>query len=129
MDVQGLVDRVSGIAGGDPGKLVGAVSGLIGNSSDLSDLVSKLSDNGLGKQVRSWVGTGSNDAADPDQLAGALGSEKVHEVATEAGVTDDHAKTGIAAVLPQLFDQLTPDGDVPASGVGGVLQGLKGMLG
>ena len=130
MDVQGLVDRVSDLAGGDSGKkLVEAVSGLIGNSSGLSSLVSNLSQGGLGEQVQSWVGKGSNVAADPEQLASAIGNEKVHEVATEAGVTDEQAKTGIAAVLPQLIDQLTPDGAVPTSGVGGMLQGLKGMLG
>jgi uncharacterized protein YidB (DUF937 family) len=77
----------------------------------------------------SAIGERQNEAADPEQLASAIGEDKVHEVATEAGVRDEQAKTGIAVVLPQLIDQLTPDGSVPTSGVGGALEGLKGLLG
>lgn len=129
MDIGDIVGNVSSAFQGDPKKLVGALSGLIGNSGGLSKLVSGLKGGGLGDEVDSWVGKGKNKPADPDRLARALGAGKVKEVASKAGVTEDEAKGGIAAALPQLIDQLTPDGGVPTSGVGSILDGLKGMLG
>jgi uncharacterized protein YidB (DUF937 family) len=53
----------------------------------------------------------------------------VKAVAQQAGVSEDEAKNCIAAALPHLIDQLTPEGSVPSSGVGGTLDSLKGMLG
>jgi uncharacterized protein YidB (DUF937 family) len=58
-----------------------------------------------------------------------LGADKVNAVADQAGVSRDQAKTDLAAALPRLIDQLTPDGAVPSSGVGGALRGLRGTLG
>ena len=53
----------------------------------------------------------------------------VKEVAVQAGATEDEVKGGVAAALPKLIDQPTPDGNVPASGVGSIIEGLKGALG
>lgn len=129
MDVGDIVGTISSAFKGDPKKLVGALSGLIGNSGGLSNLVSGLKGGGLGDEVDSWVGKGQNKPVDPDRLANALGADKVKEVASKAGATEDEAKGGIAAAIPKLIDQLTPDGKVPSSGVGSILSGLKGMLG
>jgi uncharacterized protein YidB (DUF937 family) len=120
---------ISGAVGGDPKKLLGSIGGLIGNSAGLQNLVGTLSKSGLASQVDSWVGTGKNQAVDPQQLAGAIGEDKVKAVAQQAGVSEEQAKTGLAAALPKLIDQLTPNGSVPTSGVGSIISGLEGMLG
>ena len=129
MDIGSIVNEVSGLAGGDPKKLLGAVGGLIGNSQGLSGLVDQLTKSGLGDQVSSWIGKGENKPVDPKALGDAIGSDKVAAVASQAGVSQSEAQAGLAAMLPKLIDQLTPDGSVPSSGVGSVLNGLKGMLG
>ncbi len=129
MDIDDVVAKVSGVFPGDAKKLVGSLAGLIGNSKGLGGLVSGLKSGGLGGEVDSWVGKGDNRPADKDRLAKALGADRVKDVAKRTGVSEDEAKGGIAAALPKLIDQLTPDGKVPSSGVGSILSGLKGMLG
>ena len=128
MDISSILGAVSGSAGGNQ-KLLGALGGLIGNSQGLSGLVGQLTKGGLGNEVSSWIGKGENKPADPQALADAFGPDKVAAVAAEAGVSPQEAQTGLAAMLPKLIDQLTPNGSVPSSGVGSMLGGLKGLLG
>jgi uncharacterized protein YidB (DUF937 family) len=129
MDIKSIVGEVSGLTGGDPMKLLGAVGGLIGNSKGLSGLVGQLTQGGLGNEVSSWIAKGENQAVDPKALANAIGPDKVAAVATQAGVSTHEAEGALAAMLPKLIDQLTPNGSVPTSGVGSILNGLKGVLG
>ena len=123
MDIGEIAGDISGAVGGDPKKLLGSIGGLIGNSAGLQNLVGTLSKSGLASQVDSWVGTGKNQAVDPQQLASAIGEDKVKAVSQE------QAKTGLAAAFPKLIDQLTPNGSVPTAGVGSIISGLEGMLG
>jgi uncharacterized protein YidB (DUF937 family) len=129
MDIKDIVGEVSKLDGGNPMKLLGAVSGLVGNSQGLSGLVDQLTKGGLGNEVSSWIGKGENKAVDPKALANAIGPDKVAAVAAQAGVSPQEAQGGLAAMLPKLIDQLTPNGSVPTSGVGSILSGLKGVLG
>jgi uncharacterized protein YidB (DUF937 family) len=82
----------------------------------LGGLLQQLQAAGLGRQADSWVGTGANEAISPEELRGALGPDAVHELAARAGVSDEEASGGLAALLPELVDQLTPEGRLPPDG-------------
>ncbi len=100
---------------------------LVQQNGGIGGLVQKLQGSGLGDIVSSWVGTGANHAVSPAQLENALGSTAVTQAAAQAGVDPAHAMGGLAAMLPQLIDTLTPDGNVSA-GSNAMLTQVMGML-
>jgi uncharacterized protein YidB (DUF937 family) len=79
----------------------------------LQGLVQSFHDKGLGGLVSSWVSTGQNLPISGDQVHQALGSDKVKELASAAGISPDIANSAIAQLLPTLVDKLTPNGQVP----------------
>jgi uncharacterized protein YidB (DUF937 family) len=105
---------------------VGLLNSKSGSSSGLSSVVEGFTKNGLGQQASSWVGTGENQPVSPDQVKSALGDQQVAEVAEQAGVSQDEAAKGLAGLLPQLVDHLTPDGKIPnADQTKGLLSQIK----
>lgn len=111
----GLIGQLAGQFGGGKNKLLGAVAKLIGggNVGGLSGLAQLFTQRGHGDTVNSWIANGQNrDIATP-QLQEVLGQERIREVADNAGVTETEAADGLASMLPQLVDKLTPDGKLP----------------
>ncbi len=127
----GLLDDLAGgalgklMGGGDSAKLVQMAMGMLGGAGGLSGLLEKFQGAGLKEQADSWVSTGENQAIDPDQVRQALGDDEIDRVASEAGVSREEAAGGLAGLLPQLIDKLTPDGNVPDEG--GLLERLGGL--
>jgi uncharacterized protein YidB (DUF937 family) len=130
----GLLDTISGAlggngAGGNP--LLNAVMQMLANkeTGGLQGLLKTLADNGLGEQVQSWVGTGQNQPVSVDALRNALGDGTLGRIANQAGVSADEAAGGLAQLLPQVVDKLTPNGELPQGDL--LSQGLdllKGKL-
>lgn len=118
----GLFDQLAGQVMGslgaqkqDPvpqGDLLGGVLGMIERVGGVPALLQKLKDNGLTDQVASWVGTGENQPVSGDQITKALGEDHVQQIARQAGIETEHASTGLAQLLPQIIDKLTPNGTV-----------------
>jgi uncharacterized protein YidB (DUF937 family) len=82
---------------------------------------------GLGAEASSWIGTGRNQSVTSDQVARALGAERVQSLSSRMGLGTVAGAAAIAAILPTLIDKLTPDGRAPqTSSLGGLLGGLLG---
>ncbi|HEY5995384.1 MAG TPA: YidB family protein, partial [Candidatus Deferrimicrobiaceae bacterium] len=81
-----------------------------------------LKDRGLGDIVSSWVGTGQNLPISAEQLQGGLGANLIGQLAAKAGISGEEASAKLAELLPSLVDKLTPDGQLPESGL--LQQGL-----
>jgi uncharacterized protein YidB (DUF937 family) len=101
----------------------GGLGGALGSGGGLGGLLDQLQKGGLGTQTRSWVEPGENESVNASQVREALGDDAVDEVAARAGVSREEAADGLAGLLPQLVDRLTPDGRVPDD------DQLRGMLG
>lgn len=121
--LDGVLGQVIGRVGGNDQavKMVETVAGMIGggeggSGAGLQGLVEKFQAGGLGDLAASWIGTGDNKAVSADQVRSALGDDEVRRVADEAGVSQDEAASGLAALLPELVDKVTPDGLVPDAG-------------
>jgi uncharacterized protein YidB (DUF937 family) len=84
----------------------------------------------MGDVVQSWISTGQNKPISPNQVTQVLGHDQVQEVANQAGVSHEEASSGIAALLPNVVDKLTPDGQVPQQGdlMSKGMELLKGKL-
>jgi uncharacterized protein YidB (DUF937 family) len=101
----------------DHGKLMSVLTGMLcgPNSPGLAGLLEKLKTGGLGNAVQSWIGTGQNQPVSGDEVRSALGDDHVEQIAREAGMSTEQAFHGLASLLPQLVDRLSPDGKLPES--------------
>jgi uncharacterized protein YidB (DUF937 family) len=97
------------------GNLVSGVVGMLtsGSGGGLNGLVDKFKQSGLGDVAASWVGNGANKPVTPQQLEEALGADKVAELAKEAGIPADKGAEVLSQVLPNVVNEMTPDGEVP----------------
>jgi uncharacterized protein YidB (DUF937 family) len=105
----GLADVLKNGLGG---LLGGAAAGSV-LSGGLNDILKQLEQNGHGEVAKSWVGTGPNKMISPQDLEKALGTEQVNTLAQQAGLSKVALLDGLSDQLPDLVDQLTPEGRVP----------------
>lgn len=107
--------------------LNGLVSQLSNKAGGLNGVVSKLSQNGLGQQVQSWIGSGKNEQVSSQQVADALGPDHLKDLAQKTGSTPDQVAGQLADQLPGAVDKATPDGQAPQGADAG--SGGKSLLG
>jgi uncharacterized protein YidB (DUF937 family) len=89
----------------------GAAGSIV--SGGLGDLLKQFQQNGHGDAADSWVGTGPNKTISPNDLAGALGADKINALAAQTGMSHDELLQGLSEYLPKVVDQLTPQGRLP----------------
>src|SRR4051794_1391847 len=121
--MMGLLDQLAGQVIGSLGAqkqdpvsqsdLLAGVMNLINNAGGLQGILQQLQSSGIADQVASWIGTGENAPVSGNQIAEALGTDSVTQIAQHAGIAPEHAAAGLAQLLPQIIDQLTPGGQVP----------------
>ena len=119
----GIMDMLTGmLASKNAGQLESALipvvlSEVLGNGGEggLSAIVAKLRQAGLGDQVKSWIGNGTNLPISAHQLQEVLGSDVVKQLASRFGIPVDQLSTVLAQVLPNAVDKASPDGTLPPS--------------
>jgi uncharacterized protein YidB (DUF937 family) len=79
----------------------------------LGGLLEQFQRAGFGEQTRSWVGTGQNMPLPPGALEQIFGRGGLAKIAGAAGVSEDDASRGLAQLLPEMVDRVTPGGEVP----------------
>ena len=122
----GLLDSILGAAGGD-GSPIGAITDLLARQQGgLGGLIGAFEQGGLGEIAKSWVSTGGNLPISAEQIQAVLSSGMLADFAAKLGVDPQAAAGTLAQVLPQVIDQLTPNGQVAG---GGGLGGLADILG
>ena len=132
----GLLDSVIGAVaggmggqdrGGAQGALLNAVIAMLANGQGrggagggLGDLIGRFTRGGMGDVIGSWIGPGQNAPISGDQLSNVLGTDTISDLAAQLGVSNDEAAGQLSQVLPEVVDRLTPQGHVPADGLGGM---------
>ena len=100
------------LKGGLGGLLAGGAGGSV-LSGGLNDLLKQFQQNGKGDVAESWVGPGANKTISPNDLATALGADRINSLAGFSGMSRDDLLSGLSQRLPDVVDQLTPDGRLP----------------
>jgi len=90
----------------------GAAAGSV-LSGGLGRLINDLQQSGQGRVAQSWVDRGPNQEIAPADLKKALGSETLDALAKQTGMSRDELLEGLRQNLPDLIDQLTPNGRLP----------------
>jgi uncharacterized protein YidB (DUF937 family) len=134
----GLLDSVLGSVlgsggqqqAGGVGALMNIVAGMLANSGQggatagsaggLGGLVEQFQRGGLGDVMNSWIGTGPNQPVSPDQLGGVLGDDLLGKLTQQTGMNPGDLLGQLSKMLPQMVDQATPDGRIPADGLGDI---------
>ena len=130
-------------SGLDIGTIIGALSGLTGNSQegglDIGSIIGKLTNSNGGNNnagggdlmsmAQSWLGDGDNQAASTDSITQMLGQDKLSEFASKLGLSEDEAIGGLKDALPQMVDKSSSGGSLLDSigGIGGAIN-LAGKL-
>ena len=117
---------LGGIAAGG---LLAAAIALVQQQGGLGALLDKFRQSGLGAHVDSWVGKGPNLPVTGDQVHQALGRGGLDAIAAKLGIPVQQAGTSMAQLLPELINQLTPNGQLPANHGNLLDEGLKTLQG
>jgi uncharacterized protein YidB (DUF937 family) len=119
--LDGIIKGIGGnfLGGAEQGGMMEQVLGLINNpqGGGLSGLVEQFTNKGMGGLMSSWIGTGENQPVSGEQMEHALGSDKIQEIAQKLGISGAEASGGLAALLPQIIDKMTPEGKLPEGGM------------
>jgi uncharacterized protein YidB (DUF937 family) len=97
--------------------------------SGLEDVLGGFSSGGLGDIVGSWIGGGPNKSITAAQVKQGLGPKQLAQLSKQSGMSTDEVAEGVATLLPELVNHLTPRGQVPEpSALDSALQSLAGLL-
>ena len=115
--LDGILDNlVHGATGSVPASrnpLVHLALMVLQQNGGIQGLLARLQQGGLGAAGQSWVGTGANQPIDGDALTSILGHGQLGALAQSLGLAPDDAASGLAKVLPDVVDRMTPQGHVP----------------
>jgi uncharacterized protein YidB (DUF937 family) len=120
----GLLETVASVfkkEGSSPEEQKGFLSGICEllnhpETGGLQGLVEKFKSAGLGNIADGWVSKGPNPPVTSDQLQKVFSSDQLRGFAQKLGINPDDATKHLADTLPQVVDNLTPDGKVPKGG-------------
>ena len=133
----GLLDQVLGglMGGGGGSPLQGVLMNLLGGGQQggmgtagqgaapsggmgggIGSLISRFEQAGLGQVAQSWVGNGPNQSVSPQQLHSVLGDGQVQGMANQAGMQPQDLLSQLSQHLPNVVNQMTPNGRVPDDG-------------
>ena len=110
-----IADQLKGQAGGQ-GNLLNAAMQLM-RSPEVGGpggMVQALAKQGQGDVVNSWLANGKNLPISPDALLNVFGQEKIQQMAGSLGMSIPSLLSGLAAMMPEMIDKLSPGGRLPA---------------
>ena len=127
----GVLGRLGGSGGGQQNPLLQIVAQMIQSQpGGLAGLLQKFQGAGLDQQAASWVSTGENLPVSGEQVSQVFGNDAIAGFAQKLGLNHQQVSGGLADLLPQLVDKLTPNGSVDQGSIeqqlGGLLKGLRG---
>lgn len=114
----GILDSIVGQVLGNSktqNNLFEAVVGLLGNQKigGLAGLIEQFAGKGLGDIANSWISTGQNLPISPEQIQQGLGDKTIAKLSSQVGISAEEVTSKLSQLLPQVIDQLTPDGKIP----------------
>lgn len=122
---------LGGLAGGQGqgANLLTAAMSLLQQNGGLNGVLDNFRQSGMAQHADSWVSTGANIGISGDQLQQVLGSSSVGNVASQLNMSHGQASSALAQILPELINQLTPNGQVPSDHGDLISKGLAMLTG
>lgn len=114
---------------GRSGGLGGAVRGLGGRGALVAMLLpyamqwiqrnggvgavlKRFQEKGYSRQAASWLGTGDNEAIDPQAIDEVVDTQELSRLSQQLGVPPEDVRQSFAQALPEIVNQLSPHGQL-----------------
>ena len=109
--------RTSRSGFGGKGMLIAALMPMvlswIKRNGGLSGALSKITGMGYDNQARSWMSNQeANDNSDPNEITRLFDESEIQQVAAHTGANEMEVRQGLAELLPEVMNQLTPNGNL-----------------
>ena len=113
--VKGLAGKFMGGSAGTQNPLLDIALNLLTNpqTGGLGGLVETFKSKGVNDIMSSWISTGQNLPISGNQIQDILGSDLIQQFAKKLGASNQDVSGGLANLLPDLIDKLTPTGQLP----------------
>lgn len=111
MEFQDILGKIGGQQGMDGG--IATIQKLFG-ANQMQGVLSKLRSNGMGKQVQSWMGKGHNQPINGADVQRCVDPAMLQQCAQERGMSPKELCGLVAQALPEMVDEVTPDGKMPS---------------
>jgi uncharacterized protein YidB (DUF937 family) len=132
----GLGRMGAGMGGGNRNLLLAMLLPLamqwVQRNGGIGNVLQRVRQQGHARQASSWISTGENESLDPQALGDLVGHDEMARMSQELGVGEEEVAQGFAEILPEMVDQLSPQGEVPPDAdevLGGGLVDLQRELG
>lgn len=140
----GMLGRGAGPAGvpssgqspfGGKGALIAMMLPLVmqwvQRSGGVGAVLDRFRQKGYSQQAASWVSTGGNEELAPQAVGEVVGMDELSRLSQQLGVGNDEVASGMAQILPEMVNQLSPQGEVPADAddrLGGGMSALEQLM-
>ena len=102
---------------------------MVQQSGGLNGILDTFRRSGMSSQADSWVSTGPNVGISAEDLQQAVGGSTLSNLASQLGMSNSQASSVLAQILPELVNQLTPQGALPDNHSDLISQGLTLLRG
>lgn len=82
----------------------------------IGGVLQRFQNKGYSQQAASWVSTGTNEELQPQAVNEVVGTEELSRLSQQLGVSQEEVSSGMAQILPEMMNHLTPQGGVPDDG-------------
>jgi len=126
-DLVGSLGNSNGSGQGNQMQQLMAIWNWVQEQGGVEVLLQKFQQGGLGQVLNSWLGSGSNMSIDGGEIQNALGNDQLQSLADKLGTDVQGASGTLAALLPQVIDELSPQGHIKTSNtqdLGAMVDGL-----
>jgi uncharacterized protein YidB (DUF937 family) len=93
----------------------------------LGAVLGKFQQKGYSHEAASWVSTGQNEAVPREAIDEVVGLDELSRLSQQLGVPEQQVADGFAQLLPEVVNQLTPQGDVAGDADDVLNQGMSEM--
>ena len=76
-------------------------------------VLERFQQQGHGQQVASWISTGENQPVSAEAVGDVMGMDELSRLSQQLGVSNDQVASGLAHILPNVVNHLTPGGQMP----------------
>lgn len=77
-------------------------------------VLDRFKQQGYSREASSWMSTGENESVSGQQIGKVVGDDELSRLSQQLGVPPDEVASGMARVLPEVVDHMTPAGEVTA---------------